>query len=153
MRAMRFRFLAAAASAAVVALVASAGCNDSNAVTSPGPMATGANVAGTWTGDFQSDDPAMCSGSSATASLTQQGNVVTGSFTATGCGIEGTFRGTVDGHYLTGSVNMMGCTGGAVSATVTSSGLQMTVAEFKKPLVTGDLPVYPGGSVSFSRRN
>ena len=153
MRAMRFRFLAAVACAAVVALMASAGCNDSNAVTSPGPMATGANVAGTWTGDFQSDDPAMCSGSSATASLTQQGNVVTGSFTATGCGIEGTFRGTVDGNYLTGSVNMMGCTGGAVSGTITSSGLQMTVAEFKKPLVTGDRPVYPGGSVSFSRRN
>ena len=43
---------------------------------------------------------------------------------------------------------MMGCTGGAVSGTMTSTGLQFTVGEFKKPLVTGDRPVYPGGTVS-----
>lgn len=153
MRAMRFRFLAAAACTAVVALMASAGCNDSNAVTSPGPMATGANVAGTWNGDFQSDSPAMCSGSAATASFTQTGNVVSGSFQATGCGINGAFRGQVDGTHLTGSVNMMGCTGGAVSGTVTNAGLTITVEEFKKPLVTGDRPVYPGGTASFSRLN
>ena len=149
MRAMRFRFLAAAA---CVSAIATAGCNDSNTMTAPGPMTTGANVAGTWAGEFQSDSPALCSGSAATASFTQNGTVVTGSFQATGCGINGTFKGTVDGTYLTGSVNMMGCTGGAVSGTMTSTGLQFTIGEFKKPLVTGDRPVYPGGTVTFSRR-
>ena len=54
MRAMRFRFLAAAA---CVSAIATAGCNDSNTMTAPGPMTTGANVAGTWAGEFQSDSP------------------------------------------------------------------------------------------------
>ncbi len=143
------RILAAVAFSAAILFP---GCNDSNDVASPGPMATGANVAGTWTGDFQSDSPALCSGSAATASFSQQGTLVTGSFQATGCGIDGTFRGTVDGTHLTGSVNMMGCTGGAASGTLTDAGLQITVGEFKKPLVTGDRPVYPGGTVNFSRR-
>ena len=149
MRAKRFAFLAALACAAVMA---STGCNDSNDVTSPGGMGTATNVAGTWMGDFQSDSPSLCSGSAATASFTQSGTRVTGSFQATGCGIDGTFKGTVDGTHLTGSVNMMGCTGGAVSGTMTAAGMQFTVGEFKKPLVTGDNPVYPGGTVSFSRR-
>ncbi len=149
MRVMRLRFLALAACAAAIT---SAGCNDSNAVTSPGPMATGTNVAGTWTGDFQSDSPTLCSGSAATASFMQDGTVVTGSFQAAGCGIEGTFRGTVEGTQLTGSVNMMGCTGGAVSGAMTDAGLRFTVDEFKKPLVTGDRPVYPGGTVNLARR-
>jgi hypothetical protein len=145
---MRFQFLAALACAATMA---SLGCNNSNDVTSPGGMGTATNVAGTWTGDFQSDSPSMCSGSAATASLTQNGTHVTGSFQALGCGIDGTFKGTVDGTHLTGSVNMMGCTGGAVSGTMTATGLQFTIGDFKKPLVTGDRPVYPGGTVSFRR--
>jgi hypothetical protein len=149
MRAMRFGFLAAIACATAMA---TARCNDSNTMTSPGPAATGADVAGSWSGDFQSDNPSLCSGSAATASFTQTGNVVTGSFQATGCGIDGTFRGQVDGTHLSGSVNMMGCTGGAVSGTLTSAGLTITIDEFKKPLVTGDRPVYPGGTASFSRR-
>jgi len=148
MRAMRFWFLAAVACAAAI----SAGCNGSNDVTSPGGMGTATNVAGTWTGDFQSDSPAMCNGSAATASLTQNGANVMGSFQALGCGINGTFKGTVDGAYLTGTVNMMGCTGGAVGGTITSAGLRLTVGDFKKPLVTGDTPVYPGGTATFSRR-
>ena len=152
MRAMRFRFLAALACAAVVAFMASAGCNDSNAVTSPGPMATGANVAGTWAGDYQSDNPALCTSTDATATLTQAGTRVTGFFRASGCGVAGSFTGSVDGAYLTGKVVMAGCTGGFVSGKMTDAGLQVDVSAFTKPLVTGDREVYPGGSVTLIRR-
>ena len=149
MRAMRFQLLAAVTCCAALGL---AGCNDSNDVASPGPMVATTDVAGTWTGEFHSDSPALCSGSDATASLSQQGSRVTGSFKALGCGIDGAFHGSVEGVHLSGTVDMMGCTGGAVSGTMTDAGLRITVGDFKKVLVTGDRDVYPGGTVTFSRR-
>ncbi len=142
MRAIRSGFLAAAACSAAILLT---GCGDSNDVTSPGPMVTGVDVAGTWSGDFQSDSPALCSGSAASAILTQEGTSVKGPFKALGCGINGMFRGSVSGNHLTGTVEMIGCTGGAVSGTMTEAGLRITVGDFKKQLVTGGPGRLPRG--------
>ena len=148
MSAVRPGFLAAVACCAAILVPA---CSDSNDVTSPGPMVAAVNVAGTWTGDFQSDSPALCSASAASATLSQQGTTVTGPFKALGCGINGMFRGSVSGNMLTGTVDMLGCTGGALNGTMTNAGLRITVGEFKKELLTGDQDVYPGGTVTLRR--
>ncbi len=148
MRMMRSGLLTAAF-AAVILLPA---CNDSNDVASPGPMGTSVDVSGTWAGDFQSDDPSLCTSRDATATFSQQGTQVMGSFEATGCGIKGSFHGRVDGSHLDGTVDMIGCTGGATSGTMSAAGLQVTITDFKKILVTGDRDLYPGGQVTLVRR-
>lgn len=142
------RLLAALACAAIVSL---AGCGDSNDVTSPGTMAASANVAGTWTGDFHSNTPSLCTGTAATVTLTQQGSRVMGTFEALGCGIRGSFNGSVDGPRLTGKVDMLGCTGGSATGRMTDPELQMTIGDFKKELITGDRELLAGGTVTFRR--
>ena len=72
-----------------------------------------ANVAGTWTGTFQSDSSA-CASSQITATFQQSGAQVTGTLSGTSCGSSGAFKGTVSGNQLTGSIEMLGCSGGAV---------------------------------------
>jgi hypothetical protein len=140
---------------AALALAAFA-CSDSNNITSP-PMGNATvNVSGDWAGTYSSDTPSLCTGSTASAQLTQQGYQVTGAFRAPGCGIYGAFKGTIDGNnMLHGSVNMAGCTGGAVTGTATASGLQFQVGEFHKDLSqgspSGPLDVKAGGNVTLTR--
>jgi hypothetical protein len=128
------------------------GCKDSNNVSGPAMAGSGANVAGDWTGTYQSDSPALCAGSPATARLSQQGTRVMGAFQAMGCGINGSFHGFVSGNSLTGTVSMVGCTGGAVTGTISASGIEFQVGEFHKTLLAGGpTDVMAGGRVTLTR--
>jgi hypothetical protein len=126
-------------------------CSDSNDVSSPGPRAAPANVAGTWSGMFQSDSASLCASAPASAQFSQQGNRVTGSFKALDCGITGAFHGFVDGNTLSGTVDMVGCTGGIVSGRVEGATISFTVGAFTKSLVTEDREVLPGGRATLER--
>ena len=139
--------VAIASIAAAAAILVSA-CSDSNDVTGPG---NAANLAGTWTGQYDANVPSLCTSGSATASLTQTDNQVRGTFEAPGCGIKGAFRGTVSGNALQGTVDMLGCTGGAVSGRFEAGELTFVVGDFRKDLVAGDVEVLPGGEVRLQR--
>src|SRR5262245_44516389 len=139
--------------AAAALAIAAFGCSDSNNVTSPPMGNSTVNVSGDWTGTYNSDTPSLCTGSTASAQLMQQGFLVTGTFRAPGGGIYGSFKGTIDSsNMLHGSVNMAGCTGGAVTGTASASGLQFQVGEFHKDLSqgspSGPLEVKAGGDVN-----
>jgi hypothetical protein len=141
------------AAAAVACVMASAACNDSsNMVT--GPTGTAAvDVTGTWTGTFHSE-AAGCSSVPVTATLTQRGNLVTGSVIMASCGVSsGHMNGVLSGRQLSGSIGMQGCTGGTVAGTVNTNATQITFSleDLRKPLVTGDQIVAPGGNVTLSK--
>lgn len=140
--------LAVFAAAAIAALLP-LGCNESNTITAPAGIPA-ANLAGTWAGTYQSNS-AQCAAAPASATLEQQGSQVTGIFRAESCGIGGSIRGRVQGNAFVGEVNMAGCTGGAVSGTMSDAGLTLSVGDFYKELVTGDQEVLPGGAVTLQR--
>jgi hypothetical protein len=135
--------------AVAAAAMLSAGCHESNDVT--GPAMASLDVSGNWTGQFDSYAPASCSDRSTAVSLTQTGNEVRGSFQVIGCGINGTFKANVTGDRVTGSVGMPGCTGGAVSGQMDGAALSLTIGDFKKDLINGDVEVLPGGLVRLQR--
>ena len=142
--------------AVAVLAIAAFACSDSNNVTSPPMGSTNvANVSGDWTGTYSSDTPSLCAGSAASASFSQQGTRVMGAFSATGCGINGSFHGNVNGNMITGKVDVIGCTGGAVTGTITASGIQFQVGEFHKDdsqgSPNGPRDVMAGGRVNLSR--
>lgn len=147
----RNRGMLGVAVGAALALICAA-CNGKDAVTAPSAPAGGAstNVAGTWSGSFQSYSSG-CSGSSVSARLEQDGSDVKGSFISEGCGIRGTFRGTVAARMLTGRVEMSGCRGGVVTGTLNGSALTMTVGDFTKPVLYGDAIVAYGGTANLQR--
>jgi hypothetical protein len=93
----------------------------------------------------------LCTSGTATASFRQNGNELLGTFKATGCGISGAFRGTVTGNSLTGTVDMIGCTGGAVSGQLEEGQLTFAIGDFQKVLLTGDAEVLPGGQARLQR--
>ena len=86
-----------------------------------------------------------------TATFTQNGSQVTGTLSGTTCGSSGGFKGTVSGNQLNGSIEMLGCSGGAVSATVSGSGLSLTVGDLTRPISSGQEVVMHGGAASLSR--
>ena len=137
--------------AAVAALALTLACKDSNTMSAPdsSPMAQ-ANVAGTWSGMFQSDSSA-CASSQLTATFQQSGSQVTGTISGTSCGSSGAFKGMVSGNTLTGSIEMLGCSGGAVSATINGSSLSLTVGDLTRPIVSGNQVVMYGGAASLQR--
>jgi len=143
--------LVAAALIVVAGSAALIGCNDSNDMTSPGPVGVSADLSGNWNGQYQSNTPSVCSGGTASASFVQDGNRVTGAFKALGCGIDGTFRGTISGNVVSGSVGMLGCTGGAVSGRFENGALSLTIGDFRKDLIAGEAEVLAGGQVSLQR--
>ena len=131
--------------------IAFVACSDSNNVAGPDPVDV-ADVSGDWSGQYVSNAPSLCTGNTdAMASLTQTGSEVRGIFRAQGCGVSGSFRGRVTGTLLQGSVDMIGCTGGAVSASLEGGALMVTIGDFHKDLVTGDAEVFPGGQVRLQR--
>ena len=136
--------------AAVAALAVTLACKDSNAVTAPLSSPMGASVAGTWTGTFQSDSSG-CASSQLTATFTQTGSQVTGTLSGTSCGSSGAFKGTMSGNQLNGNIEMLGCSGGAVSATVSGTGLSLTVGDLTRPIVSGQQVVMYGGAASLQR--
>lgn len=143
--------------AVAVLAIAAFACSDSNNNVTAPPMGTtnATNISGTWSGTYNSDTPSLCTGSTASASLTQQGTNVMGAFSATGCGIDGSFHGVVSGNTISGKVDVRGCIGGAVTGTITNSGIQLQVSEFYKDPTSGSphgpRDVMAGGHVSLSR--
>ena len=122
----------------------------SNMVTAPEVSPDTANMAGTWTGTFQSDSSA-CASSQLTATFQQTGSQVTGTLSGTSCGSSGVFKGTVSGNHLTGSIEMLGCSGGAVSGTMEGTGLSLSVGDLTRPIVSGTEVVMYGGAANLQR--
>jgi len=137
----------------VTIALAPIGCQGSNTVTGPsgGAVGAAANIAGTWSGSYLSDDLTGCGGSTATASFQQHGATVTGLVSTSSCGVTGYFKGTVQGNLLTGSVAMEGCVGGGASGTINGSELSLGIGDLTKPLITGDRIIRYGGVVTFHR--
>ena len=136
---------------AVGVLILVVACKDSsNMMTAPVAAPAVANVAGTWTGTFHSDSNA-CASSQLTATFQQSGAQVTGTLSGTSCGSSGVFKGMVSGNQLTGSIEMLGCSGGAVSATISGSGLSLSVGDLTRPIVSGTEVVMYGGAASLQR--
>ena len=115
--------------AAVTALTLCLACKDSNAVTAPvsSPMAA-VNVSGTWAGTFTSDSDA-CGASQITVKFQQSGSQVTGNISGSSCVPSGYVSGTVSGNRLMGKVEMTGCKGGGVVATMSGSTLSLAVGD------------------------
>ena len=126
-------------------------CGDSNDVAGPGPVGVQADLSGNWSGQYNSNTPSLCSNAMATASWQQTGNQVRGAFKVAGCGIDGTFVGTVAGNRVTGSVGMLGCTGGGTNGQLENGQLSLTISDFRKELIAGDAEVLAGGTVVFRR--
>jgi hypothetical protein len=133
--------------------LASLGCQGSNSVTGPpaGTVSSSSSVAGTWNGNFMSDDLSSCGGSTATATFEQVGSTVTGKVATSSCGVSGYFKGTVQGNMLIGSIAMEGCVGGGVSGTINGSELSLSISDLTKPLVTGERPLMLGGVATLRR--
>jgi hypothetical protein len=127
------------------------GCSDSNDMTSPGPVGVATDLSGNWSGQYQSNTPTLCSNGMASASFVQNGDQLTGPFKALGCGIDGTFRGTISGSLVTGTVGMLGCTGGGVTGRFENGALTLTVGDFRKDLIAGDVEVLAGGQIRLQR--
>ena len=145
------RLLMSVALAALAASTLLIGCNDSNDVAGPGPVGVVADVSGNWSGQYASNIPSFCTDGAATATLNQTGSGVRGWFRAPGCQIEGAFLGSVSGNVLTGTVSMVGCTGGGVSGRLESGSLSLVVGDFHKDLISGDQELMPGGQVRLQR--
>jgi len=127
------------------------GCQGSNSVSGPATGTASANIAGTWSGFFQSDDLTTCGNSGAVATFQQDGANVTGNLETSACGVAGYFRGTLAGNLLTGSISMEGCVGGQFSGTVSPTGFSLSIGDLTKPLVTGDRVIMSGGVVTLRR--
>ncbi len=126
------------------------GCQGSNTVTGPPMGSSSANVAGTWSGTFLSNDLSSCGSSTATATFQQVGSTVTGNVSTSSCGVSGYFKGSMQGNMLIGLVAMDGCVGGGVSGTLNGSQLSLSIGDLTKPLITGDTPVMLGGLATLS---
>ena len=146
---LTLRMLALPVAASAVILVVA--CNDSSNDVAGPAMGAVADVSGNWSGDFDSYAPASCASRTTAVSLTQTGSEVHGTFKVVGCGIDGVFRATVSGNYVTGSVGMLGCTGGAVSGRLENGSLSLTVGDFRKELIAGEAEVLAGGLVRLQR--
>jgi hypothetical protein len=130
------------------------GCADSHTMTSPsggGVTTSSRSVAGTWSGSFIGFE-SSCGGGTATATFQQTGSNVTGSIQTSDCGVSGSFIGTMEGDTLLGALHLEGCTGGGVSGTLSASGgLELSIGDMTKPLVTGDRVLMSGGAVTLHR--
>jgi len=109
----------------IAALLSAAACHESNTVSGPPGPAASANVAGTWTGTYKTNDAIDCNPSvllDATATFNQNGSTVTGSLVAPGpCGLNYVFTGTIQGDQLTGTL-AAGVFVGSASGRVLESG-------------------------------
>jgi hypothetical protein len=149
---MRSQARRASFAGAVLALsVLALSCNGSDSVTNPSPAmpAASVDIAGTWTGTFQSTG-AGCT-SPVTATLQQNGADVQGLFAADDCKIRGAFFGTVSGKALNGKIEMTGCKGGAVMGTASASAVSMEVGDFWSPSDFGDKILLYGGTVKLQK--
>jgi hypothetical protein len=138
--------------AAIVSLATAACSKDSNSVTGPAVSASpAANVSGSWSGSFVSGS-ALCSSVAVTATLQQNGAELTGYLDAPACDVAGSFRGTLAGTHVSGYFNMPGCVGGSAAGQVDGSSMSLTIDDLRKPLVTGDRIILPGGTLTLHRQ-
>src|SRR4029453_12602578 len=101
-------------SIASATLVLTLACGkDSNTVVAPAAASPSVNLAGTWTGTYDSNAPG-CATTPMTVTFAQDGATVTGSVTTNSCGPHGFFNATISGSTLAGRLEMSGCTGGGV---------------------------------------
>ncbi|HEV8119127.1 MAG TPA: hypothetical protein VGQ32_11400 [Thermoanaerobaculia bacterium] len=134
-----------------VLVLAVPGCNNgSGTVTGPATGTAGANITGSWSGAFQSDDQSNCGNSGASATFQQIGSEVTGNLQTSDCGVRGYFKATISGSNVFGSVAMEGCVGGKLSGTINGNTLSLQIADLTKPLVTDDRTIMSGGVVTLS---
>lgn len=137
---------------ALVSLMLGAlGCQGSGSVTGPSTGTATANIAGTWSGTFQSDDLTSCGNSPAVVTFQQDGANVTGNIETSACGVAGYFKATIAGSLLTGSISMQGCVGGQFSGTASGTTMSLSIGDMTKPLVTGDKVVLSGGVLTLRR--
>jgi hypothetical protein len=133
--------------AAIGLIAGSAQCNNSNSVTGPAPAA---NVAGAWTGTFDSADPLDCSpGNQAQATFTVDGLNVTGNLSVAGdCGFQNVqFHGTFNGSMLKGTVTGDSFSGGstAVGSVWGSNGSNLDLG------LSNSFGLIPGGQMRLHR--
>ncbi len=138
--------------AALLVLIGAAYCgHDSNNLTGPVSAAPMASVAGMWSGTYKSNS-SSCPATAMTITLTQNGSAVTGVWTSNStCGPHGSFKATMAGDTLTGNIDMVGCTGGAVNGHVSGNALSISIGDFYRPIVTADQVLMEGGNASLSR--
>ena len=119
-------------------------------MTAPVASPAVANVAGTWTGTFHSD-------SNACASSHAHGDVPAERRPGHRHAVRHVLRqlGRLQGHgerqSADGNIEMLGCSGGAVSATISGSGLSLSVGDLTRPIVSGTEVVMYGGAASLQR--
>jgi hypothetical protein len=137
--------------ATVLVLFGTAFCGkDSNTMTGPSSAVPMASVAGTWSGNYTSNDRS-CPATPMTVTLSQNGASVIGAWSTNACGPHGSFTATMAGNMLTGKIDMVGCTGGAVNGQVTGNALSISIGDFYRPLVTGGEVLMEGGRATLSR--
>ena len=135
---------------AIVAAAAMAGatyCKNSNSVT--GPPAAPSNVAGAWTGTFDSADPFDCDlGQPAQATFSQNISDVVGTMTAGGCGFtNAVFQGTIRGSKISGSI----LNGGVPFLTVSGSVYGANLENLDLSITTLNGGLIPGGQMHLHR--
>ena len=116
------------------------------------PGASGGAVDGEWTGTFDSPDPVDCdSNTPAQASLTQNGDSVSGTLSAPGnfCGPDhAQLTGTLHGDTLTGTVTGRGVGGGIYSNARVFGTLTGTRLEL---VIVNGFGLIPGGTLHLHR--
>ena len=137
--------------ATVLVLFGTAFCGkDSNTMTGPASAVPMASVAGTWSGNYTSNDRS-CPATPMTVTLSQNGTAVSGAWSTSACGPHGSFTATMAGNTLAGKIDMVGCTGGAVNGQVTGNALSISVGDFYRPIVTANQVLMEGGQAALSR--
>jgi hypothetical protein len=115
---------------AFAALLAPAACNNSDSVTGPPApsIVPPANLAGTWTGKYTTNDAIDCDPShllDASATLRQDGAHVSGTLVAPGyCGLNYQFDGEVRGNTVAGAISL-GSFHGTASGVLSDGTLRM----------------------------
>lgn len=135
-----------AALATISAFAVSCG-KDSNTVAAPNSL-TAMSVAGTWSGTYLSNSTS-CASTPLTVTIQQNGSSLTGHVdSASNCAPHGALKGTISGNVVTGQVEMVGCTGGAISGQISAGVLSLGIGDFYKPLVTAQQVVMQGGDAT-----
>lgn len=137
--------------ATVLVLFGTAFCGkDSNTMTGPASAAPMASVAGTWSGHYTSND-VSCPATPMTITLSQNGTAVSGAWSTSACGPHGSFIATMAGNTMTGRIDMVGCTGGAVNGQLNGNALSISIGDFYRPIVTANQVLMEGGQAALSR--
>jgi hypothetical protein len=143
------RLILAIAGFAVLVL-AVPGCNNgSGTVTGPATGTAGANITGSWSGAFQSDDQANCGNSGASATFQQMGSEVTGNLQTSDCGVRGYFKATISGSNVSDPWRWKAASAEALR----HDKRQHAVAPDRgpdQPLVTDDRTIMSGGVVTLN---